>query len=210
MYVKNKMTVNPICVTPDQTISEVLDLMHEHKIHRLPVVEKGKLVGLVTQGVVQENSPSNMSTFSIHEMNYLLSKTKVKDIMIRKVVTISADAVIEEAADTMEKKDIGCLPVVGEDNSLLGIITTSDILKAFVDLFGYHQKGTRIVVDVPEDKVGVITELSSVFTDNDISISHIAAYRNKANEFVMRVEETDKAKVRSLLEAKGFIVISVS
>jgi len=56
----------------------------------------------------------------------------------------------------------------------------------------------------------VITELSSVFTDNDISISHIAAYRNRANEFVMRVEETDKAKVRSLLEAKGFIVISVS
>ena len=69
MYVKNKMTINPKTVTPDQTISEVLDLMHEFKIHRIPVVEKGKLVGLVTQGVVQENTPSHLTTLSIHDMN---------------------------------------------------------------------------------------------------------------------------------------------
>lgn len=209
MNVKNKMTVNPICIHPDQTISEVLDLMHEHKIHRIPVIEKGRLVGLVTQGVVQENSPSNMSTLSIHEMNYLLSKTKVKDIMIRKVVTISPDAIIEEAADTMEKKDIGCLPVVGEDNVLLGIITTNDIMKAFVELFGYHQRGTRIVVQAPENEVGIITKLSSVFTDNDISISHVAVYPNNTNEFIIRVYETDKEKIKKLLESKGFVVNSV-
>jgi len=209
MNVKNKMTVNPICIHPDQTISEVLDLMHEHKIHRIPVTEKGRLVGLVTQGVVQENSPSNMSTLSIHEMNYLLSKTKVKDIMIRKVITISPDAIIEEAADTMEKKDIGCLPVVGEDNVLLGIITTNDIMKAFVELFGYHQHGTRITVQAPENEVGIITKLSGVFTDNGISISHVAVYPNNTNEFIIRVYETDKDKIRKLLESKGFVVTSV-
>ncbi len=209
MNVKNKMTVNPICIHPEQTISEVLDLMQEHKIHRIPVTDKGRLVGLVTQGVVQENSPSSMSTLSIHEMNYLLSKTKVKDIMIRKVVTISPDAIIEEAADTMEKKDIGCLPVVGEDNVLLGIITTNDILKAFVEFFGYHQRGTRVVVQAPENEVGVITKLSNVFTESDISISHVAVYPNSNNEFIIRVEETDKEKVRKLLEAKGFTVNSV-
>jgi len=209
MYVRNKMTVDPICVSPDQTISEVLDLMQENTIHRLPVIEKGKLVGLVTQGVVQENSPSNMSTLSIHEMNYLLSKTKVKDIMIRKVVTVAPDAIIEEAADILEKKDIGCLPVVSEDGTLLGIITTGDILSAFVSMFGYHQSGCRVVIEIPEDRVGVITELSSVFTENNISISHIVAYKNEKDEFIIRVDDPDKAKVRELLETKGFKVNSV-
>ena len=96
MLVKHKMTVNPTTVTPNQTVSEVLDLMATHDFHRLPVVEGNKLVGLVTQGVVQENSPSHLTTLSIHEMNYLLSKTKVKDIMIKKVFTIGPDALIEE------------------------------------------------------------------------------------------------------------------
>ncbi|MCK7472078.1 MAG: CBS domain-containing protein [Desulfomicrobium escambiense] len=72
------MTVNPACIHPDQTISEVLDLMHDHSIHRLPVIERGRLVGLVTEGVVAENSPSNATSLSMHEINYLLSKTKVK------------------------------------------------------------------------------------------------------------------------------------
>ena len=146
MYVKNKMTINPKTVTPDQTISEVLDLMHEFKIHRIPVVDKGKLVGLVTQGVVQENTPSHLTTLSIHEMNYLLSKTRVKDIMIKKVITVGPEALVEGAADIMEKKDIGCLPVVSESNELLGILTTSDILKAFFDMFGYHKQVVHLLM----------------------------------------------------------------
>lgn len=205
MYVKNKMTVDPKTVTPDQTISEVLDLMQEFKIHRIPVVENSKLVGLVTQGVVQENSPSHLTTLSIHEMNYLLSKTKVKDIMIKKVVTVGLDALIEEAADIMEKKDIGCLPVIGENNILLGILTTSDILKAFVDLFGYHQEGTRVTVQV-SDRVGVFAAFTKLFADNKISISH---FTNQVDEVVIRCNELDKKRVRDLLETNGYTITSI-
>lgn len=205
MYVKNKMTVNPKTVTPEQTISEVLDLMHEFKIHRIPVVEKGKLVGLVTQGVVQENSPSHLTTLSIHEMNYLLSKTKVKDIMIKKVITVGPEALVEAAADIMEKKDIGCLPVVGDSNVLLGILTTSDILKAFVELFGYNQEGTRVTVLI-NDRVGEFAAFTKLFADNHISISHFA---NHGNEVVIRCNELDKKKVRDLLEKNSYTITSL-
>jgi acetoin utilization protein AcuB len=209
MYVKNRMTVNPVSIHPDQTISEVLDLMHDHSIHRLPVIERGRLVGLVTEGVVAENTPSNATSLSMHEINYLLSKTKVKDIMIKKVFTISPEALLEEAADIMETRDIGCLPVVGEDSVLLGIITRNDILKAFVELFGYHQKGTRVVIEMKDDKPGVIMELAKVFTDLKINITHFAAHRNGVSEIVLRCDELDKNKVRKLLEEKEYKVVSV-
>ena len=205
MYVKNKMTINPKTVTPDQTISEVLDLMHEFKIHRIPVVDKGKLVGLVTQGVVQENTPSHLTTLSIHEMNYLLSKTRVKDIMIKKVITIGPEALVEAAADTMEKKDIGCLPVVSESNELLGILTTSDILKAFVDMFGYHQEGTRVTVLI-NDRVGEFAAFTKLFADNNISISHFA---NHGNEVVFRCNVLNKKRVSDLLEKNGYTITSI-
>ena len=205
MYVKNKMTINPKTVTPDQTISEVLDLMHEFKIHRIPVVDKGKLVGLVTQGVVQENTPSHLTTLSIHEMNYLLSKTRVKDIMIKKVITIGPEALVEAAADTMEKKDIGCLPVVSESNELLGILTTSDILKAFVEMFGYYQEGTRVTVLI-DDRVGEFAAFTKLFADNNISISHFA---NHGNEVVIRCNELNKKLVSDLLEKNGYTITSI-
>ncbi len=205
MYVKNKMTINPKTVTPDQTISEVLDLMHEFKIHRIPVVDKGKLVGLVTQGVVQENTPSHLTTLSIHEMNYLLSKTRVKDIMIKKVITVGPEALVEGAADIMEKKDIGCLPVVSESNELLGILTTSDILKAFVDMFGYHQVGTRVTVLI-DDRVGEFAAFTKLFADNNISISHFA---NHGNEVVIRCNELNKKRVSDLLEKNGYTITSI-
>jgi acetoin utilization protein AcuB len=210
MLVKHKMTANPITVTPTQTISEVLDLMATHDIHRLPVVDGNKLVGLVTQGVVQENSPSHLTTLSIHEMNYLLSKTKVKDIMIKKVFTVGPDALIEAAADLMQTQDIGCLPVVGENQVLLGIITIGDILDAFVDFFGYHEPGTRVVLEVKEDKVGTLAAVAEVFANADISISHFIVSAASTHEFVLRVAETDKKKVEKLLESAGYTVISVS
>jgi len=209
MLVKHKMTADPICVGPHQTISEVLDMMSNHDIHRLPVVDNGKLVGLVTQGVVAENSPSHLTTLSIHEMNYLLSKTQVKDIMIKKVVTIFPDALIEEAADIMELKDIGCLPVVSKDNTLLGIITSGDILSAFVDFFGYHEEGTRVVLDVSENKIGVISDLAKVFADAGINISHFLISSTQDNEFIIRCDDPDKKKIEKLLEAKGFTVVSI-
>ncbi len=209
MYVANKMTTDLITIDPYQTISEALDLMQEHHIHRIPVVEDGKLLGLVTEGVVLKNTPSNASTLSIHEMNYLLSKTKIKDIMLKKVITITPEALLEEAADTMEKNNIGCLPVVNDQNFVVGIITTNDILKAFVSLLGYHRTGTRLVLEFEKDMPGIMAELTSVFLDANINMTHLTAHRNGKTEIVIRCDTTDQGFLMDLLMSKGYQVVSI-
>jgi acetoin utilization protein AcuB len=209
MYVKNRMTTNLVVVDPNQTISEVLDLMQENNIHRVPVVSNNKLVGLVTQGVVLKNSPSNASSLSIHEMNYLLSKTKISDIMIKNVTTIEPDDLLEKAADVMQSHDIGCLPVVEDDNVLVGIITTNDILQSFADLLGYNRKGTRIVLEFNEDKPGIMEGLTHVFTQENINLTHITAHSNGKVEFVMRCDNTDHKYLEALLSKNGYKILSM-
>lgn len=209
MYVKNRMTTNLVVVEPNQTISEVLDLMQENDIHRVPVVSNHKLVGLVTQGVVLKNSPSNASSLSIHEMNYLLSKTKISDIMIKHVTTIHPDDLLEKAADVMQKSDIGCLPVVEDGDVLVGIITTKDILQSFVDLLGYNRPGTRLVLEFNEDKPGIMEGLTHVFSQENINITHITAHSNGKVEFVMRCDNTDHQFLQELLTKNGYKVVSL-
>ena len=104
MYVKDHMTKNPICISPDTSISKSLDLMAKNHFHRLPVVdENGKLTGLITEGLVSESSGKNQTSLDIFQLNYLLSRTKAKDIMIKDVTTISPDVFLEEAAGAMLK-----------------------------------------------------------------------------------------------------------
>ncbi|MEG0737080.1 MAG: CBS domain-containing protein, partial [Longicatena sp.] len=112
MYVKNRMTKNPVCIDINSKISDVVDIMNERELHRLPVVSGKKLVGLVTESMISKNGASKATSLSIYELNYLLSKTSVDAIMIRDVITIHEDRFLEDAALLMFKHDIGCLPVI--------------------------------------------------------------------------------------------------
>ena len=128
MYVKDHMTRNPQTITSDTVISKALEIMRKNDFHRLPVVdENGKLTGLITGGMVEEESGAKNTSLSIFELNYLLSKTAVADIMIRDVKTTTEDVFLEEAAQIMIDNDISVLPVVTADNTVTGIITEKDI-----------------------------------------------------------------------------------
>ena len=98
MEVKDYMSTNVITVTPETTVMKALDLMKEHDIHRLPVVEDGKLVGLLTEELVAGHSPSMATSLSMHELNYLLNKTTASEIMQKQVLTVKAHTLLEEAA----------------------------------------------------------------------------------------------------------------
>ena len=179
MYVKDNMITSPITIGPNQSVSEALDIMSENKLHRLPVVDgTGKLLGLLTESIIKNNTPNNASTLSMYELNYLLNKLTVKDIMIKDVFTIGKDALLEEAATILRKNDIGCLPVVDEDNRVIGIITHNDIFTAFIDLLGYNHNGMRYVISIPEDKPGIMKEIAALFGDENVSISNLAVYNN--------------------------------
>ena len=127
-FVRDWMTPNPITINPKTTLPEAHKLMREARIRRLPVVEHGQLVGIVTLGDVREASPSDATTLSIYELNYLLSKLTVEKIMTREPWTIAPDATIRDAARLMLDHKLGGLPVMDE-NRVVGIITESDIFR---------------------------------------------------------------------------------
>ena len=127
-FVREWMTSNPITITQQTTLPEAHRLMREHKIRRLPVVNKGKLVGIVTLGDIREARPSDATTLSVYELNYLLDQVTAKEFMTHDPITISLNATIGEAARLMVEHKIGGLPVV-EDDELVGIITETDFCR---------------------------------------------------------------------------------
>ncbi len=172
MYVKNYMSTDLVTITPDTTVIKALDLMRQHDIHRLPVVVKGQLVGLLTESVIAKNSPSTATSLSVHELNYLLNKTTAADIMIRRVITTSPDALLEQAASEMRNMDVGVL-VVMDHAQLVGIITDKDIFEAFIDINGYYTPGTRFVVEVVDDKAGILEDIGETTAKHNWSITQM-------------------------------------
>jgi CBS domain-containing protein len=126
--VREWMTANPITVDPKTTLPEAHKIMKDRRIRRLPVVEQGRLVGIVTLGDIREAEPSDATTLSIFELHYLLAKLTIGEIMTREPITISPNAAIREAAKSLLQNKIGSLPVV-ENDKLIGIITESDIFR---------------------------------------------------------------------------------
>jgi acetoin utilization protein AcuB len=129
--VRDWMTTSPVTITPKTSLSEAHRLMKQKKVRRLPVVEQGRLVGIVALSDVLEAEPSGATTLSIYELNYLLAELKVDKIMKHNVITVLPTATIRDAASIMLEHKIGGLPVV-EDGKLVGIITESDIFRMIV------------------------------------------------------------------------------
>lgn len=132
LVVKEWMTKNVVTVTTHATLPDAHKIMKERKIRRLPVVDdNGHLVGIITRGDVREASPSDATTLSIYELNYLLAKLTVDKIMTRNPLTVTPDTLVKDAARLMLEHKIGGLPVI-ENNQVVGIITESDIFRVMV------------------------------------------------------------------------------
>lgn len=212
MYVKNEMTANPITINADDVISKAADIMSENNLHRLPVMENGKLVGLVTKGLITSKGVGGATSLSVFELNYLLNRTSVKTVMIKlkDLVTISSNKLLEEAASLMLAHDIGCLPVV-DDGELVGILTQNDLFKAFLDILGWQRKGSRIEVNVP-DTLGILGEISKVFVDNNANITNFTVYRNNDDstaDLILRTTLTETDELEKELNQNGFKVNSI-
>lgn len=205
MYVYEKMTSDVKTLKSSDTVNAALDLMKENNFHRVPIVENDVLVGLVTQGVIESATPSKATSLSIFELNYLLSKTTLKDIMIKDVVTISPNALLEDAAVLMRSKNIGALCVL-DKGKLVGIITQKDIFDAFIDLLGYYQPGKRFLIEVEHDKVGVLKDITTCFANEDVWIESISVY-HKDHQIYIQVQANDVNNImEGKLTAAGYVV----
>ena len=203
MYVKNKMTINPYTISPEASISDAVELMKEKNLRRLPVVKNGKVKGILTKNDLQKVSPTKATSLSIFEINYLLSKTVVKDAMTKETITISQDSLLEEAAVIMRDKKIGTLPVV-ENDKIIGIITESDILDSFIDILGFKAAGSRITIET-KDVPGALAEIAGIFKTCDSNITHIVAYRSGEKSYdVIRTDNNNTDEIEKQLLEHGY------
>ncbi len=208
MNVELYMSKNVITVAKETKIFDAVELMRAHNIHRLPVVENQQLIGLLTEGTIQEASPSKATSLSVYEMNYLLNKTTVEDVMIKDVQVIAPDALLEEAIFKMRKFTIGVLPVVSADKQVVGIITNNDIFDAFLEITGYQQQGLRISIQIKKDEKGVLANLTKLFAAHDLSITQIVVYRKLEQPIVVvQLEGSKENEIRELLEQEGYNVL---
>ena len=201
MEVKDYMSTNLITVEPTTTVMKALDLMKEHDVHRLPVVEGDKLVGLLTAELVAQNSPSMATSLSVHELNYLLNKTTAKDIMLKQVITVKPTAVLQQG--------IGVLPVLESRGNLVGIITDKDIMDAFIDISGYNTPGSRLFIEINEDKPGPLEDISNVLRDNNVNVDTISVYHREGKvQVVLHVDSENPDEVADFIAQRGYRIIS--
>lgn len=207
MFVKNKMTANPFTILHDQTIPDAHEIMAANNVKRLPVMKNGKLVGVVSKEDILRASPSEATTFSIGEITYLLAKTKISQIMTKNPVTISSNALLEEAATLMRDNDVSFLPVVDNDK-LVGIITESDIFDSFIELLGFREPGTRLTIEA-DDAPGVMSSLTSIIGGYNTNITHLAVYRgaNGKSAIVVGINSINTAEIEKEIGNKGFKIL---
>jgi acetoin utilization protein AcuB len=132
--VRDYMKSPVFTVTPDTLIDNALGTMHEKHVRRLPVVQNGKLVGLVTRNIIAEAIPPSPAPLTLWGIHYELSRMKVRDVMMTDVIVVHPDDTIKEVVGLSEKHEIGTFPVVDEDGKLVGILTNTDLLHIMAKL----------------------------------------------------------------------------
>lgn len=201
MLVGERMAHPIISVPPSMPINEALHLMRTEHIRRVPVVDDGRLVGIVSMKDLLNASPSPATSLSIWELNYLLSKITIDKVMTRKVFTVAEDTPIEEAARLMADSRVGGLPVM-RDSHVVGIITETDLFKIFLELMGARTIGVRISVQMP-DTPGQLAKLTHVIAGaggNIVALGTFAGEDPSQSEVVFKVAGLDVERVRLLVE----------
>lgn len=163
MFVGERMSRPVISISKDMPIHDVLALFKKERIRRAPVIESGKLVGIVSDKDLLNASPSPVTSLSVWEMNYMLSKITVKNVMTRKVTTVDFDTPIEEAARIMADNKIGGLPVM-KDKQVVGMITETDLFKIFLELMGARERALRVTATI-NDAPGQLAKITKAIAE---------------------------------------------
>ncbi len=211
MRIRDLMSTNVVTVSEDSSIHDAKKIMDAHKIRRLPVMKRDKLVGLVTKHMLLEASPSPATSLSIHEVHYLLAKMTVKDIMVKKPYTISPDMPAEEALQVGQEKGYGAFPVM-EDGRLVGMVTESDIVRLMTRVLGVREKGKRI--DIKGSKnFGDMKRIMEILDEHKIILLSMMTLPPEHEDddwlVVLRLKSGDAEPIARELTSSGFTVTYV-
>ena len=201
MLVGERMSHPVITIPPDMPIVDALNLMKREKIRRAPIMKEGKLAGIVSDKDLLNASPSPATSLSVWEMNYLLSKITVKDVMTKKVLTVSEDTPIEEAARIMADNKIGGLPVVREDR-VVGIITETDLFKILLELMGARDLGVRVTALIHEEpgQLAKLTQAIASEGGNFIAFGQFSGEDTSNRLITFKVGNLDEERVKAITQ----------
>jgi acetoin utilization protein AcuB len=205
------MTRKPVTIRTDTSLKEALDLVRSNPFRHLPVLdENDKLVGIVTEKSLVYASPTSSTTLSVFEVDYILSRTRIGQVIQGDVITVTPDLPVEEAARIMIDHRIGCLPVV-EGDKLVGIISDTDIFRVFVEGLGGGHPSLRITVVIPEE-VGNLAYITSCIANLGCNIHSLGTFWGERPEdrlIAFRLEGVDRETILQTLETSGIQVVNV-
>jgi acetoin utilization protein AcuB len=205
MRVSEWMTPAPITVSPETPVLDALKLLGDHGFRRLPVVEDGRLIGITTRKDLRDAMPSKATTLSVWELNYLLSKLTVAEMMSRPVVTASEHEDMEDAALRMQEHRVGGLPVLNDAGKLSGMVTVSDVLRAFTEILGLREGGVRLTLDMPDVPGSLARAMQALIPSNVISVA-TAGGQDGRRRFVIRVVGDEMNGAAARVRAAGIDV----
>ena len=202
MLVKDWMSPAPLTVSPETPVLEALRLLKERGFRRLPVVEGSKLIGIVTDKDLKDAMPSKATTLSVWELNYLLAKLTVREVMATEVLTVNSLETLEDAALRMQERKLGGMPVLDNAGALVGILTITDVLGALIRVLGLKEGGVRVTLEVPDMPGALGVAVEAIKPSNILSVA-TAGLREGQRRFVLRVNGEGLDGLADRLRAAG-------
>ena len=203
MLVKNWMSKNVITVDVDDSMQDAMKRMKEKDIRMLPVLKKGKLVGVVTDRDLKRASASDATTLDVHELLYLVSKIKVLNIMTKNPITVPQNFTVEETAEVLLKHKISGVPVVDQNGQLVGTITQTDLFRVLISLTGVGKGGIQFAFQL-EDRPGSIKEVADIIRlYGGRMVSILTSYEGVPEGYrkvFIRMHSIERAKLQQLKE----------
>ena len=212
MFVGECMSAPAVTITPDTPLQVALNLMHEHRFRRLPVVdEQGRLIGIVSERDLLYACPPPPTLLSGLGLNHLLAESQTRQIMTREVIATTPGTFVEDAARLIVENKVGGLPVVDEDNCVIGVITETDIFRAFIELYRAGHGGLYLVLKAP-DRTGLMAELSKVVLGLEGEIVGLSSSFHETTgdyRLVIKGQAIDADRVVELVKSLGYQVTQV-
>lgn len=215
MLVEERMTSPAITIGPDMGVQEALAMMRQEKVRRFPVIDRhGNLIGIVSEKDLLNAAPSDATTLSVWEINYLLSKLTVDRVMTKDVITITRDTPIEEAARIMADNKVGGLPVVESQTAgkggkkVVGIVTETNLFRIFLELFGARAKGIRLSVLITNER-GTLNRLTGAVQSINGNIVALGTFLGENTGNGMVVLKVDGVEMEALKAAVAPTVVKI-
>ena len=208
MLVSDWMTPAPLTVPRDTPVLEALRLLKSRGFRRLPVVDGAKIVGIVTDKDLKDAMPSKATTLSIWELNYLLAKLTVSDVMAKPVKSCHSTDTLEAAALIMQDAKVAGLPVLDASGALVGILTITDVLGAFVQVLGLKEGGTRLTLEMPDVPGSLEIAARAVQPANIVSVATIRHLGGK-RQILIRAHGDSSDAITARLTAAGVTILDV-